>query len=155
HDTPPQAPSHTANIAPPPTFSPNIASPVNAPKATPPPAHTASPPLNPAALNQAPAPIPIQAGSPTAVAAPDPMEPSLKVPTVTPTVAETGMPQSAGPDGPGPASGSLRDLKQPMPVSANPAPGATVTPGYSAGTSAPATTATEPKYETAEEEKKR
>ncbi|KAJ3001590.1 hypothetical protein NUW54_g6331 [Trametes sanguinea] len=64
HDTPPQAPSHTANIAPPPTFSPNIASPGNAPKATPPPAHTASPPLNPAALNQAPAPIPIKAARP-------------------------------------------------------------------------------------------
>ncbi|OSD03616.1 hypothetical protein PYCCODRAFT_1476997 [Trametes coccinea BRFM310] len=156
HDTPPQAPSHTANIAPPPTSSPTFPSPVNVPKATSPPAHTASPPLNPAALNQAPAPIPIKAGSPTAVAAPDPMEPSLKVPTVTPTVAETGMPQSAGPDGPGPASGSLRDLKQPTPVSTNSVPGATVTlPVYVAGVSSPSTTATETKYESAEEEKRR
>ncbi|CDO76633.1 hypothetical protein BN946_scf184868.g47 [Trametes cinnabarina] len=153
HDTPPQAPSHTANIAPPPTSSPIGASPVNVPKATSPPAHTASPPLNPAALNQAPAPIPIHAGSPTAVAAPDPLEPSVKVPTVTPTVAETGMPESAGPDGPGPASGSLLDLKQPTP---SPAPGSTATsPGYASGSTAPSAGATQPNYESAEEEKRR
>ncbi|KAI0673489.1 Eisosome component PIL1-domain-containing protein [Trametes maxima] len=151
-DIPPQAPSHTTNVGStpvPPTISPSV----NAPKASPPPQGTASPPLNPATLNQAPAPIPIKLGSPSAVAVPDPTEPSLKVPTVTPTVAETGLPKSAGPDGPGPASGSLRDLKQPSPVAASPSasggPAVTtdVPPGYggSAG----------PRLESAEDEKKR
>ena len=40
----------------------------------------------------------------------------MKIPTVTPTVAETGVPKTAGPDGPGPASGSLKDIKHPSPV---------------------------------------
>ncbi|KZT05930.1 uncharacterized protein LAESUDRAFT_680526 [Laetiporus sulphureus 93-53] len=75
-----------------------------------PPAGTQSPPLNPAFLNQAPAPIPVSSGSPAPIVAPYPSE---KVPSVTPTVAETGVPQSAGSAGPGPASGSLRDLRQP------------------------------------------
>ncbi|KAI0639756.1 Eisosome component PIL1-domain-containing protein [Trametes polyzona] len=138
HDVPPQAPSHTANITSP-TNVPPPSAPTNIPKASTPPEGTASPPLNPAALNQAPAPIPLKVGSPTAVVAPDPTEPSVKVPTVTPTVAETGLPKSAGPDGPGPASGSLRDLKQPSPVAPAPAVAekptiATATPpGYAAG----------------------
>ncbi|KAH9898049.1 Eisosome component PIL1-domain-containing protein, partial [Cubamyces lactineus] len=156
HGTPPQAPSHTANIAPPPSSSP-IVGPVNIPKASTPPQGTASPPLNPATLNQAPAPIPIKVGSPSAVVAPDPAEPGLKVPSVTPTVAETGMPKSAGPDGPGPASGSLKDLKQPSPATANPAgaQGAETLPGYAPGSSSQPVAPEKPQYESAEEEKKR
>ncbi|KAH9847364.1 Eisosome component PIL1-domain-containing protein [Lenzites betulinus] len=154
HDTPPQAPSHTANITSPLAPTPTTNTPAVAPKASTPPQGAASPPLNPATLNQAPAPIPYKAGSPpSAVVAPNPSEPSIKVPTVTPTVAETGLPKSAGPDGPGPASGSLLDLKQPSPIAPIPvatqgsALAITVPPGYAAGvTSAP---------ESAEDEKKR
>ncbi|KAI0652224.1 Eisosome component PIL1-domain-containing protein [Trametes meyenii] len=153
-DTPPQAPSHAANIGSTPhpsASSPSVSAPVNVPKASPPPQGTTSPPLNPATLNQAPAPIPIKL--PSALAAPDPTEPSLKVPTVTPTVAETGLPKSAGPDGPGPASGSLRDLKQPSSVapspvaSGGPAVAAGSLPGYGGTASSP--------LESAEDEKKR
>ncbi|KAI0330538.1 hypothetical protein GY45DRAFT_1217516, partial [Cubamyces sp. BRFM 1775] len=157
HGTPPQAPSHTANIAsPPPSSSPTV-SPVNIPKASTPPQGTASPPLNPATLNQAPAPIPLKIGSPSAVVAPDPADPGLKVPSVTPTMAETGMPKSAGPEGPGPASGSLKDLKQPSPVTANPAAaqGAETLPGYLPGPGSQPAAPEKPKFESAEEEKKR
>ncbi|KAF9056230.1 Eisosome component PIL1-domain-containing protein [Panaeolus papilionaceus] len=76
-----------------------------------------SPPINPSTLNQSPAPIPLSAPSP-----PMPQEPSLPtavapvpMPVITPTVAETGVPVSAGPDGPGPASGSLHDIKASSP----------------------------------------
>ena len=166
-DHPPQAPSHTSN-APIPSFG---TSPVGVAKspatsvtmsptlgavASPPPPGSASPPLNPAVLNQSPAPIPVTATTPLPVAIPDPTDPKLKVPTITPTVAETGMPKSAGPDGPGPASGSLKDLKQPSPVSptsskpavapaAEPTSASDALPGYGGAA----------KLESAEEEKKR
>ncbi|KAG5648038.1 hypothetical protein DXG03_007073 [Asterophora parasitica] len=65
-------------------------------------------PIDPSTLNQSPSPLP----------APSPINPVLPVPTsssinppVTPTVAETGVPLSAGAEGPGPASGSLHDIK--------------------------------------------
>lgn len=96
-----------------------------------------SPPLNPAHLNQAPAPIPFQTGSTSAVAVPDPSDPSTKIPTVTPTVAETGVPQVAGPDGPGPKTGSLLDKKVTSP------------------TTSPIASLPPPKFESAEDEKKR
>lgn len=81
-----------------------------------------SPPLDPANLNQAPTTIPT---SPTAivtssVVAPNPADPATKVPSVTPTVAETGVPKVAGPDGPGPSSGSLLDNKPSPPKLPNP-----------------------------------
>ncbi|EIW64415.1 uncharacterized protein TRAVEDRAFT_139192 [Trametes versicolor FP-101664 SS1] len=157
HDTPPQAPSHTANITTSTTSPapPTTSAPVGVPKASTPPQGTASPPLNPATLNQAPAPIPLKVGSPSPVVAPNPSEPNVKVQTVTPTVAETGLPKSAGPDGPGPASGSLLDLKHPSPV----APVPVVAPNPAIATATPprligdvGATAT---FESAEDEKKR
>ncbi|TFY58795.1 hypothetical protein EVJ58_g6195 [Rhodofomes roseus] len=83
-------------------------------KASSPPLGSQSPPLNPAALNQAPAPIPSISATVAAspVVAPNPADPSQKFPSVSPTVAETGVPKSADP---GPATGNLRDLKQPSP----------------------------------------
>ncbi|KAI0721285.1 Eisosome component PIL1-domain-containing protein [Cerioporus squamosus] len=164
YDHPPQAPSHTSNGPPPsesvhaPAVSPLVTAVGSTPsnKASPPPEGTASPPLNPAVLNQAPAPIPTKATSPIPVAAPNPTEPEVKVPTITPTVAETGVPKSAGPDGPGPASGSLKDIKHTSPIlTAAPAPipvAATKPlpeslPGYAGGTVTHS--------ESAEEEKKR
>ncbi|KDQ63684.1 hypothetical protein JAAARDRAFT_53873 [Jaapia argillacea MUCL 33604] len=109
-----------------------------------------SPPLNPANLNQAPAPIPISSPAAVSPSVPaDPANPSVQVPSVTPTVAETGVPVTAGADGPGPASGSLRDLRSP---STGPAPGPTVNqPGYGS----PAAAAQVPHHESAEEEKAR
>ncbi|KAF8168039.1 Eisosome component PIL1-domain-containing protein [Crassisporium funariophilum] len=68
-----------------------------------------SPPINPQALNQMPAPIP--AHTPISGAVPDPVNPTNNLPPIMPTVAETGVPVSAGPEGPGPASGSLHDIK--------------------------------------------
>ncbi|RPD81999.1 hypothetical protein L226DRAFT_528211 [Lentinus tigrinus ALCF2SS1-7] len=161
HDHPPQAPSHNSNgppssSVPAPTVSPIVtavgSTSVN--KASPPPPGAASPPLNPAVLNQAPAPIPIKAASPAPIVAPDPTEPDVKVPTVTPTVAETGVPKSAGPDGPGPASGSLKNIQHTSPVmTVAPAPVSATKPlpesipGYAGATST--------HHESAEEEKKR
>ncbi|TFK57224.1 hypothetical protein OE88DRAFT_1650865 [Heliocybe sulcata] len=76
-----------------------------------------SPPLNPALLNQAPAPIPMPSSPPMSSISPavpvDPINPAKKALAITPTVAETGVPVSAGADGPGPSSGSLKDLKSP------------------------------------------
>ena len=113
-------------------------------KASSPPLGAQSPPLNPAALNQAPAPIPTlsTAAAASPVVAPNPADPSLKVLSVSPTVAETGVPKSADP---GPASGNIRDLKQPSP-SVGPSPSL---PSGSASTDKPE------KWESAEDEKKR
>lgn len=83
------------------------------------PLHTSPPPINPYALNQMPAPVHL---SPASVPPPlsaltsshsgsDPST-SPNFPEITPTVAETGIPVAAGPDGPGPASGSLHDIKR-------------------------------------------
>ncbi|KAF5355872.1 hypothetical protein D9756_003816 [Leucocoprinus leucothites] len=126
---------------------------INTPQTTlqssPPPSHTSltqpspplsspqksqSPPLNPANLNLSPAPIPsLTQTSPPAVV-PDSSPTSSGVPTATPTVAETGIPVTAGTGGPGPASGSLRELHQSPPAGP---------------------TSSAPKYETAEDEKRR
>ena len=91
------------------------------------------PPINPAALNQSLAPIP---GASLGDGAPQPSPPPVVaslIPANSPTVAETGLPVAAGPAGPGPASGSLRDIKH------NVAPGSEAVQ----------------KHESAEEEKKR
>ncbi|KAI4528812.1 hypothetical protein K525DRAFT_215436 [Schizophyllum commune Loenen D] len=79
-----------------------------------------SPPLDPASLNQSPAPIPagparghvpsMSSGSPPPIVSSE----NSQLPPVTPTVAETGMPVSAGTGGP--SSGSLKDLKSPSPA---------------------------------------
>jgi hypothetical protein len=160
---PGQIPHHSSSVSPTlphPTLSPSTLSkpvplPVRGPEQpTPPssfsPKNTMSPPLNPANLNQAPAPIPT-ISSPSAaspIVAPDPTDPSIKVPSVTPTVAETGVPKVAGPEGPGPASGSL--LNKHAPESPKlPNPFADPTPLQLP----PASEA--PKFESAEEEKKR
>ncbi len=120
---PPQASSHNSNGPPPSAIPPASVSPIamtsalpTTSKASPPPQGSASPPLNPAVLNQAPAPIPTTAASLTPVISPDPTEPTVKIPTAAPTVAETGIPKSAGPDGPGPVSGSLKDIKHSSPI---------------------------------------
>lgn len=81
-------------------------------------------PVNTAALNNAPAQIPIASsktdgtpGSTAATVAPLHITPqddqgvSAPLPAAGPTVAETGVPVSAGAGGPGPASGSIHDLK--------------------------------------------
>ncbi|KAJ7254044.1 Eisosome component PIL1-domain-containing protein [Mycena haematopus] len=82
------------------------------PKATSP-ASTQSPPIDPSMLNLSPAPIPAVAtalvsadNSSGSVVAPTPI-----LPAELPTVAETGVPVSAGAGGPGPASGSLHDIR--------------------------------------------
>lgn len=125
---------------------------------------SASPPLNPATLNQAPAPIPpvnTSASSASPMVAPDPTDPSTKVPTVTPTVAETGVPKVAGPEGPGPSSGSLLDKNAPeSPRQANPfgSPGAfrVASDASDAHAAAAAAAASGPsQFESAEDEKKR
>lgn len=116
-----------------------------------------SPPINPSNLNQTPAPIP-NAGI-SSPAAPVPIvasDPVVNLPAVTPTVAETGVPVSAGPSGPGPASGSLRDIKAASP-NAGPQSGGlsgNEQGGDSFGSPA-AIGAASSMYETAEEEKKR
>jgi len=121
-----------------------------------------SPPMNTAVLNNSPAPIPIPT-SPTAVsiATPDSNNPE---PAVTPTVAETGIPVSAGENGPGPASGSLHDIHAASPT-AGPrsgglpgrrSSGADLGYGQSpGGVATGAAAATPAKFESAEDEKKR
>ncbi|THH02138.1 hypothetical protein EW026_g686 [Hermanssonia centrifuga] len=117
---PPPGPPSQSYLSQSPSFSHPISSPLSASGPTPiatAPGHSTSatassptkisPPLNPANLNQAPSPIPISNHAASAMVAPNPTDPSIKIPSVTPTVAETGVPKSAGPDGPGPSSGSL------------------------------------------------
>ncbi|KZT30444.1 hypothetical protein NEOLEDRAFT_1082390 [Neolentinus lepideus HHB14362 ss-1] len=126
------------------------------------PAEVSSPPLNPALLNQAPAPIPIPYLPPAANSSPavpvDPMNPTKKAVAITPTVAETGMPVSAGADGPGPASGSLKDLKSPISVTSAPRGGLLPVTEVNTPAETPATGPTASaagSYESAEDEKKR
>ncbi|GLB36204.1 putative eisosome component PIL1 [Lyophyllum shimeji] len=121
---------------------------------------TASPPpINPAVLNQAPAPIPASPPStlslsPAAISTTSP-PPVAPVP-VTPTVAETGVPVSAGTEGPGPASGSLHDIRS---ASANAGPRGTdpnvPTYGQLPSGGSVGDPGTEQKYPSAEEEKRR
>ncbi|PIL31612.1 hypothetical protein GSI_06314 [Ganoderma sinense ZZ0214-1] len=112
---------------------------------------SASPPLNPAQLNQAPAPIPAPASAtPSPIVSSDLGEPVVNIPAVTPTVAETGLLKVAGPDGPGPSSGSLKDIKRDSSVSAT-ATGAGDLPGYTGAAAA----SSSPAHENAEEEKRR
>ncbi|KAJ6519894.1 Eisosome component PIL1-domain-containing protein [Mycena sanguinolenta] len=119
-----------------------------------------SPPIDPSALNLSPAPIPPVAHSPlspdnsSGVIAPTPTHPG-ELPTVAadlPTVAETGVPVSAGAAGPGPASGSLRDIRAASNV-AGPRSGGM--PGNEPSVPAYGIAAGSQKFESASEEKKR
>lgn len=153
---PPSAPSHYTNSpvtyasaslppsalrASPPTVHPQLPPTI---KASSPPPGVQSSPLNPATLNQAPSPIPtLSTASPVSpVVAPNPADPSVQVPSFLPTIAETGVPKSADP---GPASGNIRDLKQPSP----PFVPSTGLPPSDASTEKPE------KWESSEDEKKR
>ncbi|KAI6162242.1 Eisosome component PIL1-domain-containing protein [Pisolithus thermaeus] len=86
---------------------------------TPPPGETerrSSSPIDPHALNTSPAPIPARSPSgsvpvPGGLRSADEGSPGASIPEGPPTVAETGVPLSAGPSGPGPSSGSLRDVR--------------------------------------------
>ena len=106
-----------------------------------------SPPLQTGSLNLSPAELPAPAIKPSNAptishtSGSDPIDPPAKLLQVTPTVAETGVPKSAGPDGPGPASGSLLELKAEHDSHGG-------TPGHTTGT-------TPKPYESAEDEKKR
>jgi hypothetical protein len=106
-----------------------------------------SPPLQPGSLNLAPAPLPSPVIPPSGntpishTSGSDPIDSPVKFPQVTPTIAETGVPKLAGPDGPGPASGSLL-AEHGSQGSAGRIP--------EQGGSGPA-----PKFESAEEEKRR
>ncbi|KIY47032.1 hypothetical protein FISHEDRAFT_75065 [Fistulina hepatica ATCC 64428] len=147
------------------------------PPASTPPVSAAVAPINPAALNQSPAPIPAPTSrttSPAPVTPIDPASPTVKLPFLAPTVAETGIPVASPP---GPSSGSLHDLRPSEPsaistVGSKDAPtygssdaqfesaaeekkrAAAAYSGSGAG-SAPSPTDTAPKFESAEEEKKR
>ncbi|KAH7883648.1 Eisosome component PIL1-domain-containing protein [Phlebopus sp. FC_14] len=73
-----------------------------------------SPHINPGALNQSPTPLPPQSSLIPAhvpVTSDIATTPGVAIPSTTPTVAETGMPVSAGASGPGPASGSLHNIR--------------------------------------------
>jgi hypothetical protein len=102
-----------------------------------------TPGINPATLNNDPAPIPSK--SPTVgVTLPGPADTEAKVLSVTPTVAETGVPVSGGTEGPGPSSGSLLDIRSSK-------SGTGPTPNQEArGSSGPPNP-----FESAEEEKRR
>ncbi|KAL5518845.1 LSP1 [Sanghuangporus vaninii] len=118
------------------------------------------PPVNPTALNNAPAPIPPKsspldtkdseavpvasnvAAAPSIISSTSPPVTEATTSPVQipePTIAETGMPVSAGPLGPGPKSGSLKELRSNIPPQS----------------STTSTVGTAPKFETAEEEKAR
>lgn len=107
------------------------------------------PPINPSALNQSPTLLPSLSPAPAPIA-----NLGTSLPAITPTIAETGIPVAAGPGGPGPASGSLHDIKGAS-ETAGPR-----TEGHPANedlapTSMVATATPNVKHETAEEEKKR
>lgn len=107
-----------------------------------------SPGLNPAVLNNDPAPIPSASSPPPAVKLSElsgSVDDKGKMPAVTPTVAETGIPVSGGPSGPGPSSGSLHEIRSSSSGLSQAA--SDVAPGPE-GSSAN-------RYESAEEEKKR
>jgi len=93
--------------------------------------------IDPAALNQSPAIIPATSQSTLPVAATSESAPFVS--DNAPTVAETGIPVTAGAAGPGPSSGSLLNIR----------------PSAAAGNEPATATETVQKYESAEEKKKR
>lgn len=153
--------------------------------ATPPAAFSpTSPVINPALLNQAPAQIPSSppsglTSSTLPVVEPHSTAGGAKAPGITPTVAETGIPvASSGTGGPGPASGSLKDIRRehsesidargappPQPSSIQLPPPVTATATHESADDEKkrlereerdrVLAAAAPKHETAEDEKKR
>lgn len=112
-------------------------------------------------LNNAPAPIPspisVATTTSPSVVSPELVSPAATMPASTPTVAETGVPVSAGNKGPGPASGSLHHIHDAS-TTAGPKSGGlpgrdSTVPGTGYGEGV--TAASPAKYESAEEEKKR
>jgi hypothetical protein len=143
--------------------------------------HSHATPINPAALNQSPASIPAATNIPGDTANHPPSapaatsQPPFSALASSPTVAETGIPVTAGAGGPGPASGSLHGMHNITPVnlpapesehkhvsaeeekrrlhaaySQTATPSQQPQPGLNAGASA-----SSPHHESAEEEKKR
>lgn len=102
--------------------------------------------VNPAVLNNEPAPIPSALPSP-AVKLSGSVDGTEKVPAVTPTVAETGVPVSGGPSGPGPSSGSLHEIRSSSSGLSQAASDVAIAPS-------PEGSSTN-RYESAEEEKRR
>jgi hypothetical protein len=112
-------------------------------------ASSTTPGFNPAVLNNEPAAIP-SASPPPAVKFSElsgSVDGKGKVPAVTPTVAETGVPVSGGPSGPGPSSGSLREIRSSSTGLSQAASEVAIAPG-------PERSSTN-QYESAEEEKRR
>jgi hypothetical protein len=107
-------------------------------------------PIDPQTLNQFPAQLPHPV---VAAASPVVSDDTSTAQPIIPTVAETGVPVSAGPQGPGPASGSLHDIRGVSSVAGT--GGGTRPAGVQSGPGSLAAVASAPKYETAEEEKKR
>lgn len=71
-----------------------------------------SPPIDPRTLNLSPTPIPEDQAPPIATVADRGSLSPVVIPAAAPTVAETGVPVPASATGPGPASGSLRDIRR-------------------------------------------
>ncbi|KAF5390283.1 hypothetical protein D9757_002872 [Collybiopsis confluens] len=130
---------------------------------TSPPFKSQSPLINPSTLNLSPAPIP-PSSSPSipfsgagVASVPDPLR-RTSIPAISdaPTIAETGIPLVSE-SGPGPASGSLRDVKAASPT-AGPRSGglpANAVPPTSFGALGSPATDGAGRWESAEEEKKR
>lgn len=154
HDSPaprPSTPNRSSGTS---LYDPPVPAPVPVPAKTqitfPKPATSptvSSPPLRAGSLNLAPAELPPPTITPSNVipvphtGGSDPIDTPTKLPQLTPTVAETGVPKSAGPDGPGPASGSLLEVKAEHDSYES-------TPGHTIGT-------TSKPHESAEDEKRR
>jgi hypothetical protein len=110
---------------------------------------TTSPGIDTTVLNNEPAPIP-SASPPTAVnlsELSESVDGKGKVPAVTPSVAETGVPVSGGPGGPGPSSGSLHEIRSSSLGSTQAASDVAIAPGTEGSSTK--------QYESAEEEKRR
>jgi hypothetical protein len=128
-----------------PSVSSGKAAAISSPKAQ-------SPPIDPSNLNLSPAPIPNVTSPGTAVAPHPIVAPVPLNPAELPTVAETGVPVSAGASGPGPASGSLRDIKG---ASSTAGPRSGGLPGNEASIPPYGSSGATQKFESAAEEKRR
>jgi hypothetical protein len=123
------------------TQSPSVSSPLAA--------SSTSPGVNPAVLNNEPAPIPSDSPAPAVKLSElsGSVDGKETVPAVTPTVAETGVPISGGPSGPGPSSGSLNEIRSSSSGLSQAASDVAIAPGTEGSSTN--------KYESAEEEKRR
>ena len=119
-----------------------------------PPETTSSAPSQspPPALNNALTALPTTSSSPPVAL--DTAVRGSTLPGITPTVAETGIPVYSGENGPGPASGSLHDIKAASPT-AGPKSGGLAGNVWSEVGYGQSPADTPAKFESAEEEKKR